>query len=227
MSCKAVLFDMDGTLVDSEVLHFDAMAVALEGLGYKIPEGFAERITGMVVGDCHALLTETIGFAPPLDEFVARKYAAYVERSASLRLRQGAGEALALLRASSAAMAIVSNSDRMLADANLRAVGLQAPGLISVTRNDVRFGKPRPDPYLRAAWLLGVEPSDCIVVEDSAPGASAGLAAGMTVIGWPEPHRPDIIFPTGTIVADPRDLVASLRQLLSSPLETSLVSRIA
>lgn len=225
MSRKAVLFDMDGTLVDSEGLHAETMVAAVESFGYRVPEGFAERITGMTIADCHALLAGTIGFAEPLDAFVARKYAAYVEGAPTLRMREEAGAVLDLVRASGAAMAIVSNSDRMLADANLRAVGLQSPGLVSVTRNDVRFGKPRPEPYLRAAWLLGVEPTDCVVVEDSAPGARAGLAAGMTVIGWPEPHRPDIVFPPGTIVADPADLVATLRPLLFN--ETLCASRIA
>jgi len=123
-------------------------------------------------------------------------------------------------------MAIVSNSDRMLVDANLRAAGLQVPGLVSVARNDVRFGKPRPEPYLRAAWLLGVDPSDCIVVEDSVPGARAGLAAGMTVIGWPEPHRGDLVFPPEALAADPGDLAATLRPLLSSPFKSPSVPRI-
>ena len=220
MSRKAVLFDMDGTLVDSESLHFETLAAAAGSFGYEVPEGFGERITGMTIGDCHRLLVEAIGFAPPLDAFVARKYALYVERARGLTMRPGAVAALDFVRSSGAAMAIVSNSDRMLADANLAAVGLQTPGLVSVTRNDVRFGKPRPEPYLRAAFLLGVDPSDCIVVEDSAPGARAGLAAGMTVIGWPEAHRSDIAFPAGTLSSDPHDLVATLAPLLVPPFET-------
>ncbi|MDK1389552.1 HAD family phosphatase [Sinorhizobium sp. 8-89] len=227
MSRKAVLFDMDGTLVDSELLHFETMAATVESFGYALPEGFGERITGMAIGDCHRLLVETIGFAPGVGELVGRKYAAYIDRANGLRKRAGADAAMAFVRASGAAMAVVSNSDRMLTSANLSAIGLQAPGLVSVTRNDVRYGKPDPEPYLRAAWLLGIEPSDCIVVEDSAPGAYAGLAAGMTVIGWPEPHRPDIAFPAGTIVAEADSLVATLRPLLSNSSETLTVPRIA
>jgi HAD superfamily hydrolase (TIGR01509 family) len=226
MTRKAVLFDMDGTLVDSEGLHFDAMAAVVAGAGHAVPEGFSERITGMAIGDCHRLLVEVAGFSLPLDDFVARKHALYIERAPGLVVRPGAPAVLELVRTSGAAMAIVSNSDRMLVDANLRAVGLQAPGLVSVARNDVRFGKPRPEPYLRAAWLLGVEPSDCIVVEDSVPGARAGLAAGMTVIGWPEPHRSDIVFPPEVLVADPGDLAATLRPLLASPFTSLSVPRI-
>lgn len=85
-----------------------------------------------------------------------------------------------------------------------------------VSRNDVREGKPSAEPYLRGAYLLGVEPSQCIVVEDSVPGAHSGLAAGMTVIGWPEPHRTDLIFPNGVLIADPENLLSSLQPLLSA-----------
>lgn len=123
---------------------------------------------------------------------------------------------LAYLEKAGVPYAIVSNSDRMLVDANLRAVGLQRPDFISVSRNDVREGKPAAEPYLRGAYLLGVEPSHCIVVEDSVPGARAGLAADMTVIGWPEPHRTDLTFPDGVVIADPEDLLSSLQSLLSA-----------
>ncbi len=215
MTRRAVLFDMDGTLVDSEPLHFDAMSRALAAMGYALPHGFANTITGMSGADCHALLQRSIGFRPSLSEYTQAKYRSYLETVPSLVRRDGADAALALLNSTATHFAIVSNSDRMLVDANLRAVGLQHPGLISVSRNDVRRGKPDPEPFLRAAYLLAVDPADCIVVEDSIPGANAGHAAGMTVIGWPEPHRDDLVFPENTIVADEHDLAATLAACLA------------
>ena len=211
---NAVLFDMDGTLVDSEGLHFDALVAAAARLGGVVPDGFGDRITGMSFADCHALLMELSGSDISLEAMSRAKHEIYVERAATLKMRPGAAAVLDVLREVDIPFAIVSNSDRMIAEANLAATGLRMPGLVTVTRNDVRAGKPHPEPYLRAAWLLGAEPADCVVVEDSAPGASAGLAAGMRVIAWPEPHRPDISFPAGVVIADPLDLLSMLGPLL-------------
>lgn len=224
---KVVLFDMDGTLVDSEGLHFDALVAAADRLGVTVPDGFGDRITGMSFADCHALLVELTGTDISLDAMSRAKHEIYVERAVALKIRPGADATLAALNEAGIRFAIVSNSDRMIAAANLSATGLAMPGLVSVTRNDVRSGKPDPEPYLRAAWLLGVAPADCIVVEDSVPGAMAGLAAGMTVIGWPEPHRPDITFPPGVTIADPLDLLGTLAPLLDRHSPSASVARIA
>jgi HAD superfamily hydrolase (TIGR01509 family) len=219
MTGRAVLFDMDGTLVDSERMHYDAMVHALSAMGYALPDRLAGMMTGMTGADCHALLQRSIGFQPSLAEYTEAKYRSYLETAPTLLRREGADAALALLSETGTPFAIVSNSDRMLVDANLRAAGLQRPELISISRNDVRRGKPDREPYLRAAYLLGVDPAKCIVVEDSIPGAVAGHAAGMTVIGWPEPHRVDLVFPENTIAADPHDLVATLARCLAEPLD--------
>lgn len=216
MSACAVLFDMDGTLVDSEPFHYETLLEAIAAFSGVVPDNFEKRITGTTIADCHAMLRDETGFTADLDTFVKAKYAAYVSGAIRLKLRPGATEVLAYLDKAGIPYAIVSNSDRMLMDANLRAVGLQRPDFISVSRNDVREGKPSAEPYLRGAYLLGVEPSQCIVVEDSVPGAHSGLAAGMTVIGWPEPHRTDLIFPNGVLIADPENLLSSLQPLLSA-----------
>ncbi len=215
MTISAVLFDMDGTLVDSEPTHYDALVEAVVRQGQMVPDGFAERITGLSVADCHAALVESIGLTLSLEDFVAAKHTAYLALAPGLKRRFGADAALQLLARQHAPYAIVSNSDRMIADVNLRATALSRPGLVSVTRNDVRRGKPDPEPYLRAAHLLGIRAENCLVVEDSPVGAQAGLSAGMRVIAWPEPHRDDLVFPAGCIVCDPLDLTSTLAGLLS------------
>ena len=216
MSACAVLFDMDGTLVDSEPLHYETLLEAIAAFSGTVPDDFENRVTGTTIVDCHTMLRNETGFTADLDAFIKAKYAAYVSGAIRLKLRPGAAEILAYLDEAGIPYAIVSNSDRMLMDANLRAVWLQRPNFISVSRNDVREGKPAAEPYLRGAYLLGIEPSQCIVVEDSVPGALAGLSAGMTVIGWPEPHRTDLIFPNGVVTANPDNLLSSLQPLLSA-----------
>jgi HAD superfamily hydrolase (TIGR01509 family) len=214
LTARAILFDMDGTLVDSERLHYDSMSAVVTAAGGIMSDEIAAAITGLSGAECHSLLQRVAGFTSGFEEYVASKYRLYLKSVPSLLMRPGAAEVLAFLTSLSIPFAIVSNSDRILMDANLNAVGLQHPGLITVARNDVRNGKPAAEPYLRAAYLLGIDAADCIVVEDSVPGAIAGHAAGMDVVGWPEPHRHDIAFPEGTILADPLDLVATLASML-------------
>jgi len=223
MTMSAVLFDMDGTLVDSEPTHYDALVEAVLRHGQAVPDGFADRITGMSIADCHAALVKSIGLSLPLEDFVVAKHLAYLALAPGLKRRAGVDVALDLLARLNLSYAIVSNSDRMIADANLRATGLSRPGLVTVTRNDVRHGKPDPEPYLRAAHLLGVRALDCVVIEDSPVGARAGLAAGMQVIAWPEPHRDDLVFPAGCLSADPFDLTAALSRL-STPRTINIAS---
>jgi beta-phosphoglucomutase-like phosphatase (HAD superfamily) len=123
------------------------------------------------------------------------------------------------VRAAGIRQAIVSNSSRMLLEAGLRALDLQDPQLISISINDVRAGKPDPEPYQRAAWLLRVTPEEAIVVEDSPTGTLAGIAAGMRVLAWPEHESAAGTFPQGArIVRSERELADALGvQLTPSP----------
>lgn len=216
MPGRGVFFDLDGTLVDSEPVHFRALRDILEEHGYEPPEGFADKITGLGLAECHALMGRMTGFVMPFDHFESAKCSAYLKRTPDLTMRSGALDAFKLVEDLGARTGIVSNSDRIIVDANLGATGLTRPGLITVTRNDVLDGKPSPEPYLRAAHLCGVDPQDCIVVEDSPIGAAAGLAAGMRVVAWPEPHRSDLTFPDGVHRLSDGALAPGLRRFLET-----------
>jgi HAD superfamily hydrolase (TIGR01509 family) len=177
---------MDGTLVDSEPLHEAALVQALHDLGLMPPDDFHRYIVGRDAREVHGWCREHLGLTLGLREWLHIKYRTYLASAAGLKPRTDAVEMFLQLRADGHDQAIVSNSDRLVVNANLDAVGLSDPGLITVSRNDVRDGKPGAEPYLRAAWLLKVEPEQCLVVEDSVTGAKAGLAAGMHVMFWPQ-----------------------------------------
>jgi HAD superfamily hydrolase (TIGR01509 family) len=186
MTPKAVFWDMDGTLTDSEPLHEAALIAALRSAGVTPPSDLHERVLGVSAWPVYEMLRDEHGLALPFEEWIVRKYDHYWPLVEGLKPRPGAVEIFNELRARGVAQAVVSNSDRMVVDANLRAVGLAYPGMKTVSRNDVREGKPHPEPFLRAAWLAGVDPTEAVAVDDSWTGATAALAAGMKTIFWPE-----------------------------------------
>ncbi len=212
---KAILWDMDGTLVDSEPLHAAALASALQHLDLPEVPDLHAQVLGLSAQAVYDWLRERAGLTLPFDAWIALKYERYLAGIAQVRAFP---EALACWRAAEAAgvpQAVVSNSDRIIVDANLSQVGLTRPGGVTLSRNDVRAGKPDPELYLRAAWLLGVDPAETVVVEDSAPGAQAGLAAGMTVYLVP---YAEIAPPAGTVkLPDFATLTARLPAAGSAP----------
>ena len=186
MMPKAVFWDMDGTLTDSEPLHEAALMAALRSVGIAPPADLHERVLGISAWPVYEMLRDDFGLDLPFDDWIMRKYEHYWPMVQGLQPRPGAIEIFNELRDCGVVQAVVSNSDRLVVDANLRAVGLLYPGMKTVSRNDVRDGKPHPEPFLRAAWLAGVEPDQAVAIDDSWTGASAGLAAGMKTIFWPE-----------------------------------------
>jgi HAD superfamily hydrolase (TIGR01509 family) len=177
---------MDGTLVDSEPLHDAALVAAMHSVGLVPPADLHERVLGQTAAVVYDMMRDEFGLDLPFDEWIARKYDYYLANVGGLQVRPGAVEVFRELKARGVAQAVVSNSDRMVVDANLRVVGLTHAGMKTVSRNDVLEGKPHPEPFLRAAWLVGVDPADAVAVDDSWTGATSGLAAGMKTIFWPE-----------------------------------------
>lgn len=205
---KAVYWDMDGTLVDSEPLHDEALVSAMKSVGIAPPADLHERVLGIAAWPVYEMMRDEFGLKLPFDEWIRRKYDYYLSHAPRLKPRAGALEIFRDLQAKGVTQAIVSNSDRLIVDANLRAVGIVEAGFKTVSRNDVAEGKPHPEPFLRAAWLTGIDPADTFVMEDSVTGSRAGLAAGMKTIFWPE--RP-MKGPEGALIAY---TAADVRKLL-------------
>lgn len=181
-----VFWDMDGTLVDSEPLHEEALTKALADHGATPSREFHDAIVGRDAEAVYEHCRDHYGINVPFQDWLKAKYQHYFGTLDRLTQREGAVDLFLELDGAGARQAVVSNSDRLVVQANLDAAGISAPRRVTVSRNDVRHGKPDGECYLRAAWLMGADPADCFVVEDSATGASAGVAAGCQTLFWPQ-----------------------------------------
>jgi HAD superfamily hydrolase (TIGR01509 family) len=154
-------------------------------------------IFGKTGREVHAYCCERFGIDFDYEPWSMARARHYLSEAPKMQPRPGALSVYHTVRAAGTRQAIVSNSPRMLLEAGLHALDLQDPQLISISINDVRAGKPDPEPYQRAAWLLRVNPGEAIVVEDSPTGARAAIAAGMRVLAWPEHESAAASFPEG------------------------------
>ncbi|WP_024873724.1 HAD family hydrolase [Saccharomonospora piscinae] len=193
----AVLWDMDGTLVDSEKLWDIALHEAVERLGGTLsPAQRATLVGSNMAVTCRFLLELTGSTAGEGD--IAEVAGWIRARTATLFAdalpwRDGAHDALVAVRTAGVPSALVTSTERELTDLALRTIGHEMFD-ITVCGDEVDgLNKPHPEPYLRAARLLGVDPRQCVAVEDSPVGADSATAAGCTVLVVPN----DVSVPEG------------------------------
>lgn len=185
----AVLFDLDGTLVDSEPNYFEAgrRLFCEHGVDSYTWDRHADFV-GIGTRETLEALREEYGLDVPVDELLAVKNAHYLELAArATEVFPQMRELVGLLHAAGHPMAVASGSSRAAIEAVLEATGLDAliPVSVSVSAEEVPRGKPEPDVFLEAAARLGVRPEDCVVLEDAEPGAEAAHRAGMRCIAVP------------------------------------------
>ena len=191
MTFAAILWDLDGTLVDSEPAHAAAFDAALAELGLSVQPDFHARMLGVnEAGVYEALVAET-GAVISRADWGRRKWSHYQRHAAAIRRRAGVADVAVALSARGIPAAVVSNSTADEVAVALVATGLGPVFATTVSFADVSRGKPDPEGYLLGAQRLGVPPAACLVVEDSPVGAAAGQAAGMGVIFHPQAAHPD------------------------------------
>lgn len=184
----AVLWDMDGTLVDSEKVWTISLADTARWLGGELSATVREAMIGASLGTTLGLLYDDLGLVH--DPRRMADTAAYLtERTGELFAeglvwRPGAREALETVRDAGWPMALVTNTERGLTEAALDGIG-RGYFDTTVCSDEVPRGKPAPDPYLRAADLLGVSAAECLAVEDSPTGTLAAERAGAVVLVVP------------------------------------------
>lgn len=189
---SAVIFDLDGLLVDSEPLYMRAWQEAALALGFQLTNDRYYSLIGLPEAECESAIVDFFGAGFPLSVFRDRWKALWFEllRSGELRPKAGARQLVQALDVAGIPMAIATSSTRHYAMLSIRSVELDSYFRHLVVVEDVAHGKPAPDLFLLAASRLGVPPSRCLVLEDSATGVEAGLAAGMSVIVVPDLCEP-------------------------------------
>ncbi|YCK36913.1 HAD family hydrolase [Actinomadura sp. ATCC 39365] len=211
---EAVFFDMDGLLVDSEKVWLEIETRVMARLGAEwTPQHQAHLVGGSMERTLDYMLAVSGADvpAPTVQEWMV---AGMVERLANgVAVMPGAAELLEALRDEGVPVGLVTSSMREIADAVLKGFGEDRFDLV-VTAADVERTKPDPEPYLKAAGLLGVEPVRCVVLEDSPNGVAAATAAGCAVVAVPNllPVEPA---PGRLVVSSLADVgVADLRALI-------------
>ncbi|MEU1931775.1 HAD family phosphatase [Streptomyces sp. NPDC019826] len=203
-----VLFDLDGTLVDSEPNYYEAGRRLLARHGVR---DFSwedhSRFIGIGTRETLTVLREEYRIEAPVDELLAGKNALYLELAGASTAAFPEMRALVeRLHGCGVPMAVASGSSRAAIAATLAVTGLDAYLPLYVSAEEVAHGKPEPDVFLEAARRLGVVPDTCVVLEDAVPGVLAAHAAGMRCVAIPEPEagadpevfgKAELLFPGG------------------------------
>ena len=188
---EAVIFDMDGLMIDSERVSIACWSQAAGELQLPFADDFWLGLVGLGDRDCEQLLLQHIN-ADQVATLYARCHDLYEARTQQgLPLRPGIVELLQLLQAHGIPRAVATSTRQPRASRKLAAAGLLPYFDHVVTSDQVAHPKPAPDIYLLAAHKLGKVPARCLALEDSPAGTRAALAAGMTAIQVPDLVHPD------------------------------------
>lgn len=186
---KAVIFDMDGVLVDSQPYHFKADIDTMAEYGVIKDQKFYESFAGTLTADRMRTLKEMFGLDVPVEEMtIKREYMILdIMGKEDIKPVLGIPEFLRSIKEKGLTTAVASSSDYKLINLILDRLKI-AKYFDSVTSgSDVKRGKPSPDVFLLAAERIGIEPAECLVVEDSENGVKAAKAAGMKALGYINP----------------------------------------
>lgn len=188
---QAIIFDMDGTLVDTERVSQAAWRTAARDFGITIPERILHAFVGCSIPDAMKMIDAEFGdpdFTVRLFDRRHEIFDATWERE--LALKPGAAEAVAAARETGASVALATSSVRERAIASMERFGLMGLFDAAVFDEDIEHHKPAPDVYLVTAERLGADPARCVAVEDSFNGVRSGAAAGMRVLMVPDYNDP-------------------------------------
>lgn len=195
MTIKAILFDMDGVLIDAKDWHYDALNKALEHFGYTISrESHLTTFDGLPTRHKLQILTESKGLPTGLQSFINNLKQSYTLEISYQRCKPTFNHQFALskLKLQGYKIAVCSNSVRQSIETMMKLSRLDSYIDLIISNQDVFKGKPDPEMYLKAMDELRVNPSECLILEDNEHGIQAALASGghLLKIGVPD----DVIY---------------------------------
>jgi HAD superfamily hydrolase (TIGR01509 family) len=203
---RAVAWDVDGTLIDSEGLHQRSLIETGAEFGVDLSDLPDEAFRGVHMRDVWTALKPRFPSSVDRKTWIAAIERFYVTRAPSLSPIPGAVEAVRALAAQGVAQACVSNSGRAIVDANLDALGIRPAIAFSLSLDDVSSGKPDPEPFREAARRFALPAPAVVAVEDSGAGARSARAAGLYVVGYA---------PNGTALVGADRSVAKLMEVVA------------
>lgn len=189
---RAVLWDMDGTLVNSDILHKECVQRIGIEMGKPVSDQLCAQALGVSHRYCYDLLTQELGPLPlDFETWRQREFDLYLDSVGTVTPRDNVIEIITSLHQRGIKHAIFSNNPRIIIEKTLQGFTrfFENPADIFslVISLDEVPAKPAPDGYVLATEKLGLAPEQCLVIEDSPTGAKAGIAAGCFTIYWPDP----------------------------------------
>lgn len=189
---KAVIFDMDGLMFDSERATYEGYVQICRDYGYEITLEFYKKLLGRPLSTAKKLFREEFGESFPADEIVAKCHA-YLEkrfRTEGVPKKKGLMEILEFIRESGMKALVATSSGRDRVDGILQMAGVNGYFMDVICGNEVERGKPHPDIFLKGCEKLGYAPEDTWVLEDSEVGVAAAYSAGIDCICVPDMKEP-------------------------------------
>lgn len=188
---KAVIFDMDGVIIDSEPIHFYVDQLVFNNvLGMTVTHEYLEKYVGMTNPDMWRDVIDEYGLSRTIDELIDYQLAMKLNmlNETDMKPINGIPELLKSLSDHHIPMGIASSSPRPFIECVLNKFNILEVFDVVVSGEEVPNGKPAPDVYLEAASTLDIPPSECVVIEDARNGVTAAKRAGMKCVGYQNPN---------------------------------------